>query len=74
MTPVHWKVLECIFIKAGFTFKRQQGSHRLYEKEGILRPITIPMYREIQLDIIQSNIRTAKMPRDKYFELLAVCK
>jgi len=64
ITPVHWKVLECIFIKAGFKFEGQQGSHRKYWKEGCLRPIIIPTYREIDEDIIHSCLRTAKLSRD----------
>ena len=52
ITPVHWKVLECIFEKAGFVFERQASSHRSYTKEGIARPIIIPTYNQISPDII----------------------
>lgn len=75
ITPVRWQVLECIFIKAGFSLDRHKGtSHRLYTKIGVPRPITIPTYREVQLDIIQSNMRTAGMTRDDYFKYLDECK
>jgi predicted RNA binding protein YcfA (HicA-like mRNA interferase family) len=74
ITPVHWKVLECIFLKFGFVFERQEGSHRSYTKAGCLRPIVIPTYDEIDDDIIRSNMRTAAMDRKKYFELLEKCK
>ena len=74
ITPVHWKVLECIFEKDDFVFERQQGDHRCYVKKGILRPIVIPTYREVDQDIIHSNMRTAKMSRKRYFELLKECK
>ena len=67
---VHWKVLECVFIKEGFKYNRHSGDHRLY----ILRPVVIPSYNEIDKDIIQSNMRTAEMSRDRYFELLTECK
>jgi hypothetical protein len=30
ITPVHWKVLEKVFLTAGFQFARQEGSHRSY--------------------------------------------
>ena len=74
ITPVNWKVLECIFLKDGFVFDRQSGDHRAYVKQGILRPVIIPTYKEIDADIILSNIRTAGMTRDRYFDLLKLCK
>ena len=74
ITPVNWKVLECIFLKDGFTFDRQVGEHRACVKPGVLRPVIIPTYKEIDVDIIQSNIRTAGMTRERYFELLNICK
>jgi len=74
ITPVYWKVLECIFKKDGFKFDRQSGAHRCYVKAGIARPVIIPTYKEIDTEIIRSNMRTAKMTRDRYFELLKKCK
>ncbi len=74
ITPVNWKVLECIFLADGFVFERQEGSHRTYKKEGILRPVVIPTHKEVDTEIIKSNMRTANMPRERYFELLALCK
>lgn len=74
LTPVHWKILECIFQKDGFVFKRQDGSHRAYEKPNVIRPVIIPTYREIDVEIIRSNMRTAGMSRKRYFQLLKECK
>ncbi len=74
ITPVHWKVLECIFLLAGFEFSRQEGDHRVYVKVGILRPVVIPAKSSLDNVIIQSNMRTAGMSREAYFSLLADCK
>jgi predicted RNA binding protein YcfA (HicA-like mRNA interferase family) len=74
ITPVHWKVLECIFLKDGFVFERQESSHKTYIKQGCLRPLVIPTYVEIDADIIHGLMRTAGMARDKYFEHLKQCK
>ena len=74
ITPLNWKVLECIFLKDGFTFDRQKGSHRAYVKAGIHRPIIIPTHNEVGVEIIQSNIRTSGMSRERFFELLEECK
>jgi predicted RNA binding protein YcfA (HicA-like mRNA interferase family) len=37
ITPIHWQNLEKVFLKAGFRFLRQQGSHRSYSKEAIAK-------------------------------------
>ncbi|MDR1490603.1 MAG: type II toxin-antitoxin system HicA family toxin [Desulfovibrio sp.] len=70
MTPQHWKTLERVFLSAGFSFARQASSHRVYEKSGVLRPIIIPEYEEIDVEIIKRLIRTAGLTRDEYFRLL----
>jgi len=41
-----------------------------FEKEGCLRPVVIPKYKEIGVDIIKSNMRNAKMSREDYFKYL----
>ncbi len=74
ITPVSWKVLECIFKKAGFVFERQIGSHRSYSKPNISRPLIIPKYKEIDSFIINRLLRTAKMDRETYFKYLKDCK
>ena len=73
LTPQHWRVLECIFLRAGFVFCRQSSSHRVYEKDGVLRPIIIPEYDEIAVEIIQGLLRTSGLSRSGYFRLLAEC-
>jgi hypothetical protein len=45
----------------------------IFAKPGCLRPVVIPVYREIDVQIIKSNMRTAGMSREKYFELLDKC-
>jgi predicted RNA binding protein YcfA (HicA-like mRNA interferase family) len=74
LKPVHWKVLECIFLKDGFVFERQKGDHRTYSKAGVSRPVIIPTYKEVDIMIILSNMRTARMSRERYFDLLKQCK
>jgi len=70
ISPIHWKDLERVFLKVGFRFARQEGSHRSYIKSGVSRPIVIPMYKEIPVSIIKNNLKTAGIPREQYFELL----
>lgn len=74
LIPLDWKILECIFLNDGFVFKRQEGSHRAYKKPTIMRRVIIPTYKSVGVDIILNNLRTAKMTRDRYFELLDICR
>jgi len=70
ITPVHWRVLERVFLAAGFRFARQEGSHRSYTKPGIPRPVVIPAYEEVPVAIIRHNLKTAGISREEYFHLL----
>ncbi|HRQ39510.1 MAG TPA: type II toxin-antitoxin system HicA family toxin [Chloroflexota bacterium] len=70
IVPVHWNVLEKVFLDSGFEFVRQEGSHRSYTRPGILRPIVIPAYKEVPVSIIRNNLKTAGISRDDYFRLL----
>ncbi len=45
----------------------------MYVREGCFRPVVIPTYKEIDADIVQANMRTAKMSRDEYFLYLEEC-
>ena len=71
ITPVHWRILERVFLSKGFRFDRQRGSHRSYVKEGIARPVVIPMYDEVPVPVIMNNLKTAGISREEYFQLLA---
>ena len=70
LKPTDWRTQEAIFVKFGFVFEREKGSHRSYTKEGVVRPVVIPKYSEVGLDIIRSNMRTAGMSRKEYMRLL----
>ncbi len=74
LVPVDWKTLECVFLRAGFQFENQEGSHRVYRRKGTPRAVVIPAYREIPVFIIQNNLKTAGITREDYFRLLAECR
>ncbi len=70
LVPQHYRVLIKIFEKAGFVVKRTRGSHIIMNKSGLDRPIVIPKYDEVDVDIIKANLRTAQLSREEYFKLL----
>ena len=60
-----------VFERAGFSCVRIEGDHYVYTKDGVLRPIVIPDWREIPVFIIKNNLRSANIGREEYFTLLA---
>jgi hypothetical protein len=57
----------------GFVFRKGKGDHWVGEKSGVLRPVVIPAYSEIGLDIVLANMRTAGMSRSRFLKLLEKC-
>ncbi len=70
IVPIHYRKLARVFEKKGFLYVRTHGDHLVYEKEGVSRPIIIPMYREIPEFIILKNLKTAGITRNEYIRLL----
>jgi len=71
LAPIHYRKMEKVFKNKGFVYVRTKGDHLVYAKKGIDRPIVIPMYREIPEFIILKNLKTARITRKEYLELLA---
>jgi hypothetical protein len=54
-------LLRWIFEVDGFVFRKGKGDHWVGDKSGILRPVVIPAYSQIGLEIIRANMRTGGM-------------
>lgn len=70
LTPIHYRKLVKVFEEKGFTHVRTEGDHLVYQKEGVLRPVVIPKYKEIPEFIILKNLKTAGITRQEYLKLL----
>lgn len=70
LAPVSWRVLTRVFEYDGWTLGRTKGDHLVYTKSGFARPVVIPKDNRVETFIILNNIRTAKISRERYFELL----
>ena len=70
LAPADWRTLVRVFEADGFTQNLTTGSHVVLTRPGIARPVIIPKYSEVGLDIIRNNMRTAGMSRERYLELL----
>ena len=69
LSPTDWRTLVRIFEADGFTRDRTTGSHVVLSRPDIARPAIIPKYAHVGLDIIENNLCTAGMPRERYFKL-----
>ncbi len=52
LKPLPWHRLVCVFEQLGYKHAGQKGSHIKLEKPGVARPLIIPKYDEVGLDII----------------------
>ena len=73
LTPLPWEKIACVFAKLGYRTAGQKGSHIKLEKPGTARPLIVPRYNEVGIDIIHNLIRTAGIDRKAFLELLELC-
>jgi predicted RNA binding protein YcfA (HicA-like mRNA interferase family) len=71
LVPIHYTILIRIFEHDGFRVVRQKGDHLVLTKAGVPRPLVIktsPML--VPVTHIRTNMTTAGMTRERYFEIL----
>lgn len=70
ITPISSERLGNLFEKAGFKLVRQESDHLVYTKPVVLRPVVIPVRKDVPVFVIKNNLRTAGISREEYFKLL----
>ncbi len=70
IAPIPWRRLAKIFELEGWKLVRIRGDHLVFIKPGCIRPVIIPRDNPVEIFIIQNNLKTAKISRERYFELL----
>ncbi len=70
IVPVSYRKLVRILELEGFALARERGDHMVFTKEGILRPVVVPRYDALPIFIIKNVLRTARITRERYLELL----
>ncbi|MFQ5915936.1 MAG: type II toxin-antitoxin system HicA family toxin [Nitrospinota bacterium] len=69
--PIDYRDLIKVFELDGFRVSRQKGDHISMVKPGVKRPVVIKTSpRKVPVAHIRTNLTTAGMSRDRYFELL----
>lgn len=70
LTPISWKEFDKFLLFLGCKFKRQKGSHRVYTRTGLKRPLIVPAHKEIPIFVIRNNLRILNMTADEYLAIL----
>jgi predicted RNA binding protein YcfA (HicA-like mRNA interferase family) len=63
---------ECVksLIKAGFYFKRQEGSHIILRRDNPFTQVVIPDHKELDRGTLRAIIRHAGLSVDEFVKLL----
>ncbi len=71
IVPIHYRKLIRIFELDGFVIARTRGDHVAMTKPGVRRPLIIKSSPgKVPVTHIRTNMTTAGMSRERYFELL----
>ncbi len=71
ITPIHYQKLIKLFELEGFMVKRQKGDHILMTKPGISWPLVIKSSpKKVPVTHIRTNMTTARISRQRFFDLL----
>ena len=54
----------------GFKRNRQRGSHISLSKKGVTRRIVVPDKKELSLNVIMSNLKTANITRKTFTQAM----
>ncbi len=70
IAPIPYRKIVRVLELEGFILDRQRGDHMMFTKPGTSRPVVIPRDDPVPVFIIKNVLRTARISRERYFELL----
>lgn len=71
VTPLPFRKAIRLFELEGWAVTRQKGDHLILTKPGMKRPVVIKTSpHELPVTHILTNLKTAGISRDRYFQLL----
>ena len=75
IVPIDYRKLIQVFEAEGFTVSRTKGDHISMTKPNVKRPLVIKTSpRKVAVTHIRTNLTTAGISRDRYFELVEKVK
>lgn len=74
LTPINsWKFHKFLEY-VGCEFKRKKGSHLIYHRSDLSRPIVVPERKELPTFVILNNLRLLNISKEKYLLILEKIK
>ncbi|HLP44937.1 MAG TPA: type II toxin-antitoxin system HicA family toxin [Candidatus Kapabacteria bacterium] len=70
ITPISFQKLIKVFLEIGWEYKKKKASHHILTCPNCKKPVVIPEYNEIDVDIIKNNLRTVGLSKEEYLEIL----
>lgn len=70
LVPISWKEFDKFLLFLGCKFRHQKGSHRIYTRVGLKRPLVVPAYGDIPIFVIRNNLRILNMSVEEYLDIL----
>jgi predicted RNA binding protein YcfA (HicA-like mRNA interferase family) len=75
IAAIDFRFLIRVFELEGFIVSRRKGDHIVMTKPGMLRPVVIKCSpHQVPITHIRTNLTTAGISRERYFELLEQAK
>ena len=70
LRPIHYRKFERFLLHIGCHFVRQEGDHRVWDRQDLLRPIIVRTKKDLPVFEIKSNLRTLRMSTVEYLDIL----
>lgn len=70
LTPTSWKKFEKFLLFVGCEFIREKGDHRIYWRNGMIRPVVVPRDNQLPVFIIRNNLRVLGISTEEYNKIL----
>ena len=70
--PISFHDFEKFLKYVGCTFVRQKGSHRIYTRAGLIRPIILPFHSgDLPTFVVRNNLRLLNISLEDYLDILS---
>jgi predicted RNA binding protein YcfA (HicA-like mRNA interferase family) len=72
LTPVSPQEFEKFLKYIGCTFVRQKGSHRVFTRAGLIRPVIVPFHSgDLPTFVVRNNLRVLNISLEDYLDILS---
>jgi len=72
LTPISPQKFERFLKFVGCRVVRQKGSHKVFSRDGLIRPIIVPVHSgDIPMFVVRNNLRVLQISVDDYIDILS---